>query len=98
MVANSVILEGVNLPIDNLFILNTYDLDGKSLTNLIGRVNRLNEVFDDRNKTLAKLLPPIHFVNSEQFNRKGGKMENKILQLGKSEKMKIDKIQNIYNN
>ncbi|MFJ2382557.1 DEAD/DEAH box helicase [Pseudomonas protegens] len=78
MVANSVILEGVNLPIDNLFILNTYDLDGKSLTNLIGRVNRLNEVFDDRNKTLAKLLPPIHFVNSEQFNRKGGKMENKI--------------------
>jgi hypothetical protein len=78
LVANSVILEGVNLPIDSLFILNTYDLDGKSLTNLIGRVNRLNEVFDDRKKTLSKLLPPIHFVNSDEFNRKGGKMENKI--------------------
>lgn len=78
MVANSVILEGVNLPIDNLFILNTYDLDGKSLTNLIGRVNRLNEVFAESSKSLAKLIPPIHFVNSDQFNRKGGKMENKI--------------------
>lgn len=78
MVANSVILEGVNLPIDNLYILNTYDLDGKSLTNLIGRVNRLNEVFDDSRKSLERLLPPIHFVNSDEFNRKGGKMENKI--------------------
>jgi len=78
LIANSVILEGVNLPIDNLYILNTYDLNGKSLTNLIGRVNRLNEVFDDRYKSLAKLLPPIHFVNSAEFNRKGGKMENKI--------------------
>ncbi|MBI6674466.1 DEAD/DEAH box helicase, partial [Pseudomonas syringae] len=78
MVANSVILEGVNLPIDSLFIFNTYDLDGKSLTNLIGRVNRLNEVFQDRKKSLEGLLPPIHFVNSDEFNRKGGKMENKI--------------------
>lgn len=78
MVANSVILEGVNLPIDNLFILNTHKLDGKSLTNLIGRVNRLNEVFDDKRKSLDKLLPPIHFVNSDEFNRKSGKMENQI--------------------
>ncbi|MGA4323368.1 DEAD/DEAH box helicase [Ectopseudomonas hydrolytica] len=78
MVANSVILEGVNLPIDTLFILNTHKLDGRSLTNLIGRVNRLNQVFDDKRKTLDKLLPPVHFVNSDEFNRKGGKMENQI--------------------
>lgn len=78
MVANSVILEGVNLPIDSLFILNTHKLDGRSLTNLIGRVNRLNQVFDDTRKSLDKLLPPVHFVNSDEFNRKGGKMENQI--------------------
>lgn len=78
MVANSVILEGVNLPVDNLFILNTYNMDQKSLTNLIGRVNRLNEVFDDKNGSLNKLSPSVHFVNSDEFNRKGGKMENKI--------------------
>lgn len=82
IVANSVILEGVNLPIDNLFILNTKDMGTKNLINLIGRVNRLNEVFRDENKSLNKLSPSVHFVNSDEFNRKGGKMENQIKQLG----------------
>lgn len=81
VVANSVILEGVNLPVDNMYIMNTNSLDGKSLTNLIGRVNRLNEVFDDKRKSLDKLQPSVHFVNSEDFNRKGGNMENQIRKL-----------------
>lgn len=81
VVANSVILEGVNLPVDNMYILNTNSLDAKSLTNLIGRVNRLNEVFDDERKSLDKLLPSVHFVNSENFNRKSGNMENQIRKL-----------------
>ncbi|HFG2122035.1 TPA: hypothetical protein ACGF40_003850, partial [Vibrio cholerae] len=81
IVANSVILEGVNLPVDNMYIMNTNSLDAKSLTNLIGRVNRLNEVFDDKRKSLDKLQPSIHFVNSEEFNRKSGNMENQIRKL-----------------
>ncbi|UTM58700.1 DEAD/DEAH box helicase [Photobacterium sp. CCB-ST2H9] len=81
VVANSVILEGVNLPVDNMYIMNTNSLDGKSLTNLIGRVNRLNEVFDDERKSLDKLQPSVHFVNSEDFNRRGGNMENQIRKL-----------------
>lgn len=82
IVANSVILEGINLPIDSLFILNTDKMNEKDLINLIGRVNRLNEVFLDKNKSLNKLSPSIHFVNSDEFHRKGGKMENKIKLLG----------------
>lgn len=81
VVANSVILEGVNLPVDNMYIMNTNSLDAKSLTNLIGRVNRLNEVFDDQRRSLDKLMPSVHFVNSEDFNRKGGNMENQIRKL-----------------
>lgn len=81
VVANSVILEGVNLPIDNMYIMNTHSLDSKSLTNLIGRVNRLNDVFDDNRKSLDKLIPSVHFINSENFNRKDGNMENKIRKL-----------------
>ncbi|MBO1366151.1 hypothetical protein BVH65_11875 [Vibrio cholerae] len=81
VVANSVILEGVNLPVDNMYIMNTNSLDAKSLTNLIGRVNRLNEVFDDERRSLDKLMPSVHFVNSEDFNRKGGNMENQIRKL-----------------
>nr|WP_295933618.1 DEAD/DEAH box helicase family protein [uncultured Dyadobacter sp.] len=78
IIANSVILEGMNLPIDNLYILNTRSLYGKELTNLIGRVNRLNTIFSSDQNNLGKLLPPVHFVNSENYNRKGSNMSRKI--------------------
>ncbi len=78
IIANSVILEGMNLPIDNLYILNTYGLQGKELTNLIGRVNRLNTIFTPTVNNLDKLLPRVHFVNSEEYNRKSSDMFNKI--------------------
>lgn len=78
VVANSVILEGMNLPIDTLFVLNTHALQNKDLTNLIGRVNRLNTIFSCEENRLQKLLPKIHFVNSEEYNRSNSNMENKI--------------------
>lgn len=77
LVANKVILEGINLPIDSLFILNGRNLHGKELTNLIGRVNRLDQIFGEENN-LVKLLPIVHFVNSEEYNRKNSKLENKM--------------------
>src|SRR5690606_3240070 len=64
--------------IDSLYIMNTYSLGGKELTNLIGRVNRLNSIFTSQGNHLEKLIPPIHFINSEEFNGKGSKMLNKI--------------------
>ena len=77
IIANKVILEGINLPISSLFILNGTNLYGKDLTNLIGRVNRLNLVFSQPPK-LGLLMPQVHFVNSEEYNRKKGNFENKI--------------------
>src|SRR5690625_2736022 len=80
VVASSVILEGMNLPINNLYIFNTRGLGGKELTNLIGRVNRLNEIFKPGNN-LKKLLPQIYFVNNDIYNLyrgKPAKMFNKI--------------------
>lgn len=77
IIANKVILEGINLPIDSLFILNGTNLHGKDLTNLIGRVNRLNLVFSQPPK-LDLLMPQVHFVNSEIYNRRGGNFENKM--------------------
>ncbi|MDQ6471398.1 DEAD/DEAH box helicase [Flavobacterium sp. LHD-80] len=91
VIANSVILEGINLPIDTLFILNTYGLRGKELTNLIGRVNRLNEIFKGGNN-LSKLLPKIHFVNNKFENKDNTKMFSKILEL--RNRMFDDKIEN----
>ena len=83
IIANKVILEGVNLPIDSLFIFDGNNLNQTSLINLIGRVNRLNKIFEEP-INLKKLQPLIHFVNSEEYNRKDGKLENKIRLLKKT--------------
>lgn len=78
IIANSVILEGINLPIDSLFIFNTRGLQGKELINLIGRVNRLNNIFSVDEVNLQKLIPNIHFVNSAEYNGERSNMANKI--------------------
>lgn len=78
LVANSVVLEGINFPIEVLFILNTTDLKIKNLINLIGRVNRLNEVFSNANEDLSKLNPSVHFVNDTYFNGEKRDMYHKI--------------------
>ncbi len=75
VVANSVILEGINFPIDNLYITATYGLNVKGLNNLIGRVNRLNYVFEDN---LDKLVSEIHFVDSVEYTDSRSNMINKI--------------------
>ena len=81
LVANNVILEGINLPIDNLYILSVHALSAERLTNLIGRVNRLNMIFNSDNEDYSLLLPNIHFINTCEYNRKNSKMSNKIRQL-----------------
>lgn len=68
IVANTVILEGINMPIDTLFIYNTYNLNGKDLINLIGRVNRLNTIFQENITDFQKLIPKIHFINSGEYS------------------------------
>lgn len=64
-VANSVILAGMNLPIDNLFYISGYS-NQADLVNLIGRVNRLNEIFHNQAK-LSKIFIPIHFVEMDNY-------------------------------
>ncbi|UPZ17806.1 DEAD/DEAH box helicase [Flavobacterium humidisoli] len=79
VVANSVILEGINFPIDNLYITSTFGLKAKGLNNLIGRVNRLNYVF--RENSIEKIISNIHFVDSETYTDSRSNMINKIVLL-----------------
>ena len=81
LIANHVILEGINLPVDNLYIMTVNSLNTKQIVNLIGRVNRLNEVFTTDKNNLDKLLPQIHFINTEKYNRKDSNMSNAIEKL-----------------
>lgn len=90
LIANTVILEGMNLPIETLFIMNTYKLDEKQLTNLIGRVNRLNYIFSADKLDVGKLLPPIHFVDSNEWNSKTSNIENTVHKLASISKDEIE--------
>ncbi|MDP4085081.1 MAG: DEAD/DEAH box helicase [Bacillota bacterium] len=90
-IANKVILEGINLPIDTLFIMHSNGLKEKQATNLIGRVNRLNEIFNVESNQLNRLLPQVHFLNSK-YNKQGNKMENLIKKLRSN--IFLDKIEN----
>ena len=67
LASNSCVLEGVNFPIDNLFILNAYSLKGNDVINLAGRVNRLNYIFNEQGADLNKLLCNVHFVDSYEY-------------------------------
>lgn len=67
-------------------------MDTKGLTNLIGRVNRLNNIFNGYSNELEKLIPPIHFVNTETYNRINSNMQNRIKSL--RSRMFEDKIEN----
>ncbi|WP_317126334.1 DEAD/DEAH box helicase [Chryseobacterium sp. 3008163] len=87
IVANTVILEGINLPIETIFITTNKAgkqnerLDIKSLINLIGRANRLNYVFDENSKDIDKLISRIHFLEHDTYHgKKGDKNQFSIFQ------------------
>lgn len=80
-VANSVILAGMNLPIDNLFYISGNG-NKQDLINLIGRVNRLNEIFSSDNKDLGRIFIPVHFIEFGEFPQfSGGSLKKKIEKL-----------------
>lgn len=67
LISNTSILEGVNFPIDNLFVMNVRSMTTNDLINLCGRVNRLNEIFTNPPR-LEKLFCPIHFVKTKVYS------------------------------
>ncbi|WP_298117124.1 DEAD/DEAH box helicase [Flavobacterium sp.] len=91
IIANQVILEGINLPIETIFITSSRanEMKGKELINLIGRVNRLNYVFNSNN--LNQLISKIHFLNSEPFQ--GARDIRKTIELLRNQSFE-DKIEN----
>lgn len=77
-IANSVILGGMNLPIDNLFYI-AGSASLRDLKNLIGRVNRLNEIFSHKNRDLSRIFIPVHFLEMNEYPQlNGGLIKNKI--------------------
>ena len=79
LIANSTLLEGVNIPATRMFILDPYRgnsyLSPSSFKNLIGRVCRFGEIFNSSTGDLKYLLPEIHIVKGG-YCRKDFKVEN----------------------
>lgn len=76
LIANSTLLEGVNIPATKMFILDPSRgrnyLSPSSFHNLVGRVCRFGEIFNKKTGNLRYLLPEIHIIKGkycrENFN------------------------------
>ena len=88
-IANSVILAGMNLPIDNLFYISG-NANMSEMKNLIGRINRLNYIFD-RSNNIDKIMVPVIFININEFPQfRNGNQKKKIQKLSSIDKTNDD--------
>ncbi len=81
LVCNSTLLEGVNLPIERLFIFDytkgKSNLTSSQFKNLVGRVNRFSEVFaPDAQASLKKLESSIYLLGVEGFTSKRANLQS----------------------
>ncbi|MDY5787948.1 DEAD/DEAH box helicase [Veillonella caviae] len=71
LVTSSTLLQGVNLPINELYILDIKkgrrNLSASSFRNLVGRVGRFKEIFKGGKDNLLLLQPYIHIVKSRHM-------------------------------
>lgn len=74
LIANSTLLEGVNIPATKMFILDpsrgSNYLSPSSFKNLVGRVCRFGEIFNDSRGNLKYLLPEIHIIKGKYCRKK----------------------------
>ncbi|MGF6486533.1 DEAD/DEAH box helicase [Pseudomonas frederiksbergensis] len=75
LVCSSTLLEGVNLPIERLFLIDNRKggskLTSSQLKNLVGRVNRFSEVFSSKgDQALQKLESSVYLVGMDGYTDK----------------------------
>lgn len=98
VVTSSTLLEGVNLPADNMFILDNRKgqpyLSPSNFKNLIGRVCRFSQVFHPRYGSLKKLEPNIYVVGGKFFPAKAdiGKFIRTSMNVEKKIKDKLENV------
>lgn len=100
LIANSTLLEGVNIPATKMFILDPSRgsgyLSASSFKNLIGRVCRFGEIFNEKTGSLDYLMPEIHIIKGKycrtNFNASSFVKGRKIL-VEDSDKI-VDEINN----
>lgn len=73
IISSSTLLSGVNLPAEKMFILDNRkgksNLSHDSFKNLVGRVCRFSEIFNNDKGTLQRLEPNIYIIFGKYFAR-----------------------------
>lgn len=99
LVSSSTLLEGVNLPIDRLYLLSNQkgngNLSPSQFKNLIGRVSRFSEVFTSvSNEAIKKLAPKIYLLGVEGYIRSDANLQNFIKKVMNVREKQTDDVQN----
>ncbi|KPZ57962.1 DEAD/DEAH box helicase [Pseudoalteromonas sp. P1-25] len=73
LVSSSTLLEGINMPIERLFLMCTKkgigNLTAAHFKNLVGRVNRFSEIFNESDyNNIKKLTPEIHIIGTDKYS------------------------------
>ena len=100
LISNSTLLEGVNLPIERMFLLSTNkglgNLRPSQFKNLIGRVNRFSDIFNSpRLESLAKLQPEIHIIGTDEYVRADARLHTfceNVMRVSKKDKDIIENV------
>lgn len=94
----STLLEGVNMPFDKLFVLDLKkgrsNLTYHHLKNLIGRVNRYNNIFDLKNKYLDGLISKVYFIKEINENNSFMDFIKNNLKINSNSKLRKDIVKN----
>lgn len=94
----STLLEGVNMPFNKLFILDLKkgrsNLTYHHLKNLIGRVNRYNNIFDLKNKSLDGLISMVYFIKERNENSSFVNFIKNNIKINSNSKLRKDIVKN----
>lgn len=79
IICNSTLLEGVNIPAEKIFLLETKkglrNLTQPQFRNLVGRICRFSEIFDVDSGNLKLLEPEVVVFNSDKFTAANANVE-----------------------
>ncbi|MEW5070331.1 DEAD/DEAH box helicase [Pseudomonas aeruginosa] len=100
LVCNSTLLEGVNLPIERLFVFDYSkgrgNLTSSQFKNLVGRVNRFSEVFaPEAGTTLKKLESSIYLLGMDGYTNKKSNLQTFYEKAVNVSKVDQDSVSNV---
>lgn len=98
VITSSTLLSGVNLPAERMFVLDNKKgkskLSRDSFKNLVGRVCRFSEIFNNETGNLQRLEPQIYIVFGKYF-AKNANCESFLRNVSKIEQKHKDTVENV---